>query len=234
MRRPEEAADAEVEGDVRPQGRRRHDLQGHARRAVQRVPGQARLRGLHAAAGRRSSRTRRRSARSRSATARSSSTRGTTTTQIKLSRFDNYKGEQAQGQGRQPQALPEPGRGLRRPAEQQPGLPAAGADGIALAGDKWKTDLQDRTVEREVGVWQAFAFPLYDKKFANVKFRQAISMAIDRKLITEKIFAGSRTAGHRLRLPGRRRLQGRPVRRVLHVRRCQGQGRARGGRRLQG
>jgi oligopeptide transport system substrate-binding protein len=36
------------------------------------------------------------------------------------------------------------------------------------------------------------AFPFYDKRFTNVKLRQAVSMAIDRKTITDKIFNKTR------------------------------------------
>ncbi len=59
----------------------------------------------------------------------------------------------------------------------------------ALAGDKWKTDLGDRAIEGQQGVIQTLSFPLYDKEFGgNADFRKAISLAIDRKTITDKIF----------------------------------------------
>ncbi|GII34829.1 peptide ABC transporter substrate-binding protein [Planotetraspora mira] len=59
----------------------------------------------------------------------------------------------------------------------------------ALAGDKWKTDLGDRAIEGQQGVIQTVSFPLYDKEFGgNADFRKAISMAVDRKTITDKIF----------------------------------------------
>lgn len=62
----------------------------------------------------------------------------------------------------------------------------------ALAGDKYKQDLGDRWINKPVGVVTYVAFPIYDKRFANKKLRQAISMAIDRKLITDKIFNKTR------------------------------------------
>ncbi|GAA0396134.1 ABC transporter substrate-binding protein [Microbispora corallina] len=59
----------------------------------------------------------------------------------------------------------------------------------ALAGDKWKSDLGDRAIEGQQGTIQTVTFPLYDKEFGgNADFRKAISMAIDRKTITDKIF----------------------------------------------
>jgi oligopeptide transport system substrate-binding protein len=59
----------------------------------------------------------------------------------------------------------------------------------ALAGDKWKTDLGDRAIEGQQGIVQTISFPLYDKEFGgNADFRKAISVAIDRKTITDKIF----------------------------------------------
>ncbi|KAB8180713.1 peptide ABC transporter substrate-binding protein [Microbispora catharanthi] len=59
----------------------------------------------------------------------------------------------------------------------------------ALAGDKWKTDLGDRAIDGQQGVIQTVTFPLYDKEFGgNADFRKAVSYAIDRKTITDKIF----------------------------------------------
>jgi len=60
----------------------------------------------------------------------------------------------------------------------------------------FKADLGDRAINQPSGVFQSFAFPLYQPqwKTANsAKVRQAISMSIDRKLITDKIFQGTRT-----------------------------------------
>lgn len=63
----------------------------------------------------------------------------------------------------------------------------------ALAGDKWKSDLGDRALNVPIPVEQIIAFPLYDKRFQNAKLRQAVSLAVDRKSIAEKIFFNSRT-----------------------------------------
>ena len=60
----------------------------------------------------------------------------------------------------------------------------------------FKGDLGDRAINAPAGIFQSFSFPLYQPqwKAANAnKVRQAISMAIDRKTITDKIFQGTRT-----------------------------------------
>jgi oligopeptide transport system substrate-binding protein len=60
----------------------------------------------------------------------------------------------------------------------------------------FKADLGDRAINQPSGVFQSFAFPLYQpqwKAAGSNQVRQAISMAIDRKAITDKIFEGTRT-----------------------------------------
>jgi oligopeptide transport system substrate-binding protein len=60
----------------------------------------------------------------------------------------------------------------------------------------FKADLGTRAINQPSGVFQSFAFPLYQPewKTANsAKVRQAISMAINRKQITDAIFQGTRT-----------------------------------------
>lgn len=62
-----------------------------------------------------------------------------------------------------------------------------------LIGDKWKNELgEGRWTDRDSNGEVFIAFPMYDKRFANPKLRQAISMSIDRALITDKIFFKSR------------------------------------------
>jgi oligopeptide transport system substrate-binding protein len=61
-----------------------------------------------------------------------------------------------------------------------------------LAGNVWEQDLAGRSASADILSIQEINFPLYDPKFQNVKFRQAISMAIDRQAITETIFEGNR------------------------------------------
>ncbi|WP_406040907.1 ABC transporter substrate-binding protein [Micromonospora sp. NBC_00898] len=62
----------------------------------------------------------------------------------------------------------------------------------SLAGDKWKTDLGDRAIQTTIPSTGIIAFPLYDPRFQNKDLRRAISMSIDRKAITDKIFFGNR------------------------------------------
>ncbi|MEU3453275.1 ABC transporter substrate-binding protein [Micromonospora sp. NPDC006766] len=62
-----------------------------------------------------------------------------------------------------------------------------------LAGDKWKSDLGERAIPSVTPATGIIAFPFYDKRFNDPKLRRAISLSIDRKAITEKIFFGNRT-----------------------------------------
>lgn len=64
----------------------------------------------------------------------------------------------------------------------------------ALVDGIYKEDLEDRTLERTVGVFQAINFPSpkADKSYDDPKLRQAISMAIDRERIIENVFDGTR------------------------------------------
>ena len=61
---------------------------------------------------------------------------------------------------------------------------------------KFTTDLGARAINQPAGVFQSFSFPLYQPQWSgeqSKKVRQAISMAVDRKLITDKIFKSTRT-----------------------------------------
>lgn len=62
----------------------------------------------------------------------------------------------------------------------------------ALAGDKYKSDFGDRAINKPVATSQFIAFPFYRPEFKDVRIRQALSLAVDRDLITEKIFNKSR------------------------------------------
>ncbi|MGH9250978.1 MAG: peptide ABC transporter substrate-binding protein, partial [Acidimicrobiales bacterium] len=63
-----------------------------------------------------------------------------------------------------------------------------------LAGEQYKADLGDRFIERETGVIQTMTFApeRVDPSVADVQFRQGVSMAIDRELIVQNIFQGTR------------------------------------------
>ncbi|MBP2476325.1 oligopeptide transport system substrate-binding protein [Crossiella equi] len=62
----------------------------------------------------------------------------------------------------------------------------------AIAGGKYKADLAGQVIERPTLVNTTLAFPLYSDKFKNPDFRKAISLAINREEISQKIFEGSR------------------------------------------
>ncbi|MDR2896410.1 MAG: ABC transporter substrate-binding protein [Propionibacteriaceae bacterium] len=64
----------------------------------------------------------------------------------------------------------------------------------SLVGDLWKSDAPDRWGEKETGVFQALSFApaTVDPGLADIKMRQAISMAVDRDEITKVVFNGAR------------------------------------------
>jgi len=72
----------------------------------------------------------------------------------------------------------------------------------ALAGEQYKTDLNNRAVNKDVLVVQTVTFPLYDKRFDNAKLRQAISESINRDQITKVIFNNTRTPSTSWSSPG--------------------------------
>ena len=61
-----------------------------------------------------------------------------------------------------------------------------------LTNDQWKTDLANRFGEQETGIIQVLSLSPKDENMKNIKMRQALSMAIDRDLVTKQIFAGAR------------------------------------------
>lgn len=65
----------------------------------------------------------------------------------------------------------------------------------AMIGDKYRNELPGRSGDRETGGIQTVTFPpaTTNPAYKNPKLRQAISMAIDRNLITTQIFSGGRT-----------------------------------------
>ncbi len=64
----------------------------------------------------------------------------------------------------------------------------------ALAGDRWKSELGDRSLLQPVGVFQSITFPLYDEAFQNPEVRKAISMAINREEVIRVAFNNTRQA----------------------------------------
>jgi oligopeptide transport system substrate-binding protein len=63
----------------------------------------------------------------------------------------------------------------------------------AAQGNRIESDLPaSRRVAYKYLGYQAIAFPLFDKRYASVQLRQAISMAIDRPALIKQIFNGTR------------------------------------------
>jgi oligopeptide transport system substrate-binding protein len=60
----------------------------------------------------------------------------------------------------------------------------------ALEGGRYHEDLPGRTHDRTYLGIQTITFPLYDPRYADRRVRQAISMAIDRRALIDKIFEG--------------------------------------------
>jgi oligopeptide transport system substrate-binding protein len=62
-----------------------------------------------------------------------------------------------------------------------------------LVGDAWKSDLDGRNALAKTGIIQTMAFSQNDPQFKdNVPLRKAISMAVNRPEIVDKIFSGTR------------------------------------------
>ena len=62
----------------------------------------------------------------------------------------------------------------------------------ALAGGKYKTDLQDRVINVPTPSTAFISFPIYDPRFQKPELRKAISLAINRQQISDKLFNGTR------------------------------------------
>jgi oligopeptide transport system substrate-binding protein len=60
----------------------------------------------------------------------------------------------------------------------------------ALEGNRYLNDLPNRTYDRTYLGIQTVSFPLYDSRYADPRVRQAISMAINRVKLIDKIFQG--------------------------------------------
>jgi ABC-type transport system substrate-binding protein len=69
-------------------------------------------------------------------------------------------------------------------------LPRVPADAAGTAPEEFA----GRYVETEAAGFTFLGLPLYQERYADARVRQALSLAIDRELIAEQIFAGTRTA----------------------------------------
>jgi oligopeptide transport system substrate-binding protein len=72
----------------------------------------------------------------------------------------------------------------------------------ALAGQKYKTDLANRYVEKPTLQIQMIGFPYYVPAYASADLHKAVSMAINREEITKKIFEGARIPADGWMIPG--------------------------------
>lgn len=109
---------------------------------------------------------------------------------ITLSRYDDYAGEdKAKSRGVVLRVYTELSTAytdvLAGNLDILKGLPP---DAYASAPDVFG----DRYLEHPAPSITSLAFPLYDPRYADVRVRRALSMAIDRKAITEAIFLGTR------------------------------------------
>jgi oligopeptide transport system substrate-binding protein len=73
---------------------------------------------------------------------------------------------------------------------------------VSLAEEKWKGDLGDRAIEVAIPVQQMISFPIYDQRFKNPDLRRAISLAINRQEIAEKVFFNTRKPATSWAAPG--------------------------------
>lgn len=111
---------------------------------------------------------------------------------IELARFDGYQGaEKPSIQGVTFQLYQDAGAGYR---DVQAGnldfmyqVPSS-----ALVNRKYTTDFPEHNTNTVTMANETMTFPLYLPAYQDVNTRRAISMAIDRKSITEKVFFGAR------------------------------------------
>ncbi|MGH2942441.1 MAG: peptide ABC transporter substrate-binding protein [Solirubrobacteraceae bacterium] len=72
----------------------------------------------------------------------------------------------------------------------------------STVNDKFKTDLPEtRRARYEYLGYQAIAFPVFDERYADVRLRRAISMAIDRVDLIKQVFNGARAPADGLVAP---------------------------------
>jgi oligopeptide transport system substrate-binding protein len=62
-----------------------------------------------------------------------------------------------------------------------------------LVGQAFKDDLPDRWLQTDAGRFTSVTFSAWDPQMKNVELRKALSMAIDRNLIADKVFNGTVT-----------------------------------------
>src|SRR5699024_5906259 len=63
----------------------------------------------------------------------------------------------------------------------------------ALVNDTWRDDLQGNVVDKQILRNNALQLPLYQKEYQDPKVRKALSMGVNRELVTDVIFNGAYT-----------------------------------------
>lgn len=109
---------------------------------------------------------------------------------ITLSRYDGYIGpDKAKAKGMQFRVYTEVQTAY---TDMQAGILDVQLD---IPGDEFETarvEFGDAFVQRPRPDITSLGFPMYDKRYSDVRVRQAISMAIDREAIVKIIFSGTR------------------------------------------
>ncbi|BAK34386.1 putative ABC transporter substrate-binding protein [Microlunatus phosphovorus NM-1] len=115
-----------------------------------------------------------------------------------LARFDDYQGGVAKA----------PGMGFRVYTEQSTGYTDVLAGSLDImvglpedARGSAPATFEDRYLTRASSSITSLGFPLYDPRYADVRVRRAISMAINRELLADIIFDGSVTPAHGFATP---------------------------------
>jgi oligopeptide transport system substrate-binding protein len=107
---------------------------------------------------------------------------------ITLSKFEDYADEKAKADNVEFRVYTDPATAFTDVQAGNLDFGPVPADAITT----FKEEFGDRAIERETSTFQYLGFPTYDARFKDPKVRQAFSMAIDRKGITDAIFNGTR------------------------------------------
>lgn len=107
---------------------------------------------------------------------------------ITLTKFAEYAGDKAKADSVEFRVYTDPATAFTDVQAGNLDFGPVPADAITT----FKDEFGDRAIERETSTFQYMGFPTYDARFKDPKVRQAFSMAIDRKGITDAIFNGTR------------------------------------------
>ena len=112
---------------------------------------------------------------------------------ITLSRFEEYAGEKAKADKVELRVYTDV-------ATAYTDLQGGNLDIVDQVPDDaiatYEDEFGDRAITRESSSFTYMGFPTYDERFKDKRVRQAFSMAIDRKGITDAIFSGSRAPAY--------------------------------------